>query len=77
MADNSHFFQNPLAAMVLLMMAHTPDPVERINTLNNTINSMREAVKQINSGLASFNTEVMPMFARPDQKKENTTGKKR
>ena len=58
MADNPHFFQNPLAAMVLLMMAHTPDPVERINTLNNTINSMREAVKQINSGCLLYTSDA-------------------
>ncbi|MTI83945.1 MAG: hypothetical protein FH756_08555 [Firmicutes bacterium] len=77
MSDNSNFFANPLAAMVLLMMAHTPDPVERLNSLTGTVNSMREAVKQVNSGLTAFNTEVMPMFATPEDKTKNNTRKRR
>lgn len=56
------FLANPLAAAMLLMAAQAHDPVGRLNNLKQVINSMREAVNQINAGLTSFNTEVMPMF---------------
>lgn len=69
MPEKPEFLKNPLAAIVLLMAAHTPDPVERINNFNQAINSMKEAVNQINAGLTAFNTEVLPMFVRPKEQK--------
>lgn len=72
MSDSSNFFNNPLATMILLMAAYTPDPVEKINSLNSAINSMREAIQQINTGLETFNTKVMPMFIRHKPEKNKS-----
>ncbi|SFR16311.1 hypothetical protein SAMN05660706_13914 [Desulfoscipio geothermicus DSM 3669] len=37
MPDNSHFFNNPPAAVILLMAADTPNPVQRLNALSQTL----------------------------------------
>ncbi len=64
MPDYQDIFQNSLAPLLLLMLASTTDPVGRLNNLSQAITSLQNAVKNINTGMDMFHTEVVPMLRK-------------
>lgn len=72
MAGNSNVFKSPLTTVALLMAANIQDPVGKINSLNQAIVSMKDALQQINDGLEMFNTGVIPMLKQPANKGSNS-----
>lgn len=62
MPNNQDMFKNPLVALMLMMVASTPDPSGRLNDLSRAITSMQEAVRSINTGMEMFHNQVIPMF---------------
>lgn len=67
--QNMNPFKNPLISFMLLLAASTPNPEERLGAMSQAINSMREAIGNINSGLDTFHTHVVPMFIYPPEQK--------
>ncbi len=65
--NNQTPFTHPLVTLILLMAANTPDPAGRLNNLGQAINSMREALTSINSGMESFHSQVVPLFMHPSE----------
>jgi len=64
MPNNQDMFQNPLVTLILLMLAGTAAPPDRLNDLGRVISSLQAAVKSINTGMEMFHAEVMPMFQK-------------
>ena len=67
--NNQNIFNHPLVSMLLMLAASVPEPQDKLNSLGQAINSMRDAVNSINAGLDTFHSQVVPMFMHQPEKK--------
>lgn len=72
MPDNQNNpYENPLVTALLLLAASNPEPVNRLASLSQAINTMREAFNSINNGLNLFYSDVVPLLVNENPPNSN------